>query len=131
VATIRVFLVDDNGAMLTELQDELGSEFDIVGTAQKGEEAILAVARLEPDVLVLDITMPDLNGLQVATWVRESHPRTRILFLTIHEEPEYVSAAFTAGAFGYVSKRWLASDLPRAIREVFGGHTFLSPSLQK
>ena len=131
MATIRVLLVDDNGAMLADLQDELGHEFEIVGTAQDGEEAILAVTRLDPDVLVLDITMPGLNGLQVATLLRESHRRTRILFLTIHEEPEYVSAAFTAGAYGYVSKRRLASDLAHAIREVFDGRRFLSPTLQK
>ena len=131
MATIRVLLVDDNGVMLADLQDELGHEFEIVGTAQDGEEAILAVTRLDPDVLVLDITMPGLNGFQVATLLRESHRRTRILFLTIHEEPEYVSAAFTAGAYGYVSKRRLASDLAHAIREVFDGRRFLSPTLQK
>jgi len=97
VATIRVLLVDDNGAMLADLRDELGHEFEVVGTAQDGEEAILTVTRLDPDVLVLDITMPGLNGIQVATQLRVSHPRTKILFLTIHEEPEYISAAFTAG----------------------------------
>ena len=131
MVAIRVLLVDDNSAMLTDLQCELGDEFAIAGTAQNGEEAILAVARLDPDVLVLDITMPGLNGLQVATRLRDSHPRTRILFLTIHEEPEYISAAFSAGACGYVTKRRLANDLAHAIREVFGGRNFLSPSLQK
>jgi DNA-binding NarL/FixJ family response regulator len=131
VVAIRVLLVDDNRAMLTDLQGELGDEFAIAGTAQNGEEAILEVARLDPDVLVLDITIPGLNGLQVATLLRDSHPRTRILFLTIHEEPEYISAAFSAGACGYVTKRRLANDLAHAIREVFGGRNFLSPSLQK
>jgi DNA-binding NarL/FixJ family response regulator len=131
VATIRVFLVDDNGAILSDLQDELGYKFEIAGTAQNGEEALQAVQRLNPDVLVLDITMPGLNGLQVAARVHGNHPRTRILFLTIHEEPEYVSAAFNAGALGYVSKRRLASDLAPAIREVFEGRTFLSPTLHR
>ena len=131
VSTIRVLLVDDNEAMLRDLQDELGSEFTIAGTAQNGEDGVRAVARLDPDVVVLDVTMPGLNGFQVATRLRNSHPRTRILFLTIHEEPEYVSAAFGAGACGYVSKRRLATDLAFAIREVSGGRTFLSPTLQK
>ena len=131
VATIRVFLVDDNGAILSDLQDELGDKFEIAGTAQNGEEALQAIQRLNPDVLVLDITMPGLNGLQVASRVHGNHPRTRILFLTIHEEPEYVSAAFNAGALGYVSKRRLASDLAPAIREVFEGRTFLSPTLHR
>jgi len=131
VATIRIFLVDDNGDMLRELQEELNAEFEIAGTADNGEEAVREVLRLDPDILVLDITMPAMNGLQVASMLRERHPRTKILFLTIHEEPEYIAAAFSAGAWGYVTKRQLASDLPLAIREVFGGRNFLSPSLQK
>jgi DNA-binding NarL/FixJ family response regulator len=131
VATIRIFLVDDNGDMLQDLRDELSAEFEIAGTAENGEEAVREVSRLDPDILVLDITMPLMNGLQVASMLREKHPRTKILFLTIHEEPEYISAAFSAGAWGYVTKRRLANDLPLAIREVFGGRNFLSPSLQK
>jgi DNA-binding NarL/FixJ family response regulator len=131
VATIRIFLVDDNGDMLRDLREELSAEFEIAGTAENGEEAVREVSRLDPDILVLDITMPLMNGLQVASMLRERHPRTKILFLTIHEEPEYISAAFSAGAWGYVTKRRLANDLPLAIREVFGGRNFLSPSLQK
>jgi|SRR6516225_5804100 DNA-binding NarL/FixJ family response regulator len=131
VATIRIFLVDDNGDMLRDLREELSAEFEIAGTAENGEEAVREVLRLDPDILVLDITMPVMNGLQVASMLRERHPRTKILFLTIHEEPEYISAAFSAGAWGYVTKRRLANDLPLAIREVFGGRNFLSPSLQK
>jgi DNA-binding NarL/FixJ family response regulator len=131
VATIRVLLADDNGAMLAELRNELGEEFEISGTAENGEDAIRAVLRLNPDVIVLDITMPVMNGLQVASFVRERHLRTKILFLTIHEEPEYISAAFSVGACGYVTKRRLASDLALGIREVFDGRRFLSPSLRK
>ena len=131
MATIRIFLVDDNGDMLRDLREELSAEFEIAGTAENGEEAVREVLRLDPDILVLDITMPVMNGLQVASMLRERHPRTKILFLTIHEEPEYISAAFSAGAWGYVTKRRLANDLPLAIREVFGGRNFLSPSLQK
>lgn len=131
MATIRVLLADDSEAVLAELRGELGEEFEIVGTAENGEEAIQAVLRFDPDVLVLDIAMPGLNGIQASLRLRASHPRTRILFLSIHEQPEYISAAFSAGASGYVTKRRLASDLARAIREVFLGNTFLSPSLEK
>jgi DNA-binding NarL/FixJ family response regulator len=131
VTTISVLLADDNEAMLSELRAELGDEFEILGTAENGEAAIHAVLRLDPDVLVLDVTMPVLNGIQVASHLSGIRSRTKVLFLTIHEEPEYVSAGFSAGAAGYVSKRRLASDLVRAIREVFAGHTFLSPSLQR
>jgi DNA-binding NarL/FixJ family response regulator len=131
VATIRVLLVDDNGEMLTDLRDELSAEFEIAGTADNGEEAIREVLRLDPDVIVLDVTMPVMNGLQVASSLRDLHRRTKILFLTIHEEPEYISAAFSVGACGYVTKRRLASDLALAIREVSVGRNFLSPSLHK
>ena len=131
MAIIRILLVDDNGDMLTNLRDELRDEFEIVGTAANGEEAVHEVLRLDPDVLLLDIAMPVMNGLQVTCLLREKHPRTKILFLTIHEEPEYVSAAFSAGALGYVTKRRLASDLRLALREAYDGRKFLSPSLQK
>ena len=95
-----------------------------------GEEAIQEVFRLNPNILVLDITMPGLNGIQVACHLRDSHAKTKVLFLTINEQPEYIVAAFSAGARGYVSKRHLATDLATAIREVFAGQTFVSPSLR-
>jgi DNA-binding NarL/FixJ family response regulator len=131
VTIIRVFLADDNRAMLADLRDELSKEFHIAGIAENGEDAIREVVRLDPDVLVLDITMPGLNGLQVASRLRKLHPRTKILFLTIHEQAEYIAAAFSAGACGYVTKRRLASDLSRAIYEILNGQTFLSPSLHQ
>ena len=131
MATIRVLLADDNRAMLTDLQDELSKEFSIAGAVDNGEEAIREVLRLNPDVLVLDITMPGLSGIQVAAHLRDSHVKTRILFLTIHEQSEYISAAFLAGASGYVTKRHLGTDLAVAIRQVSQGKTFLSPSLQR
>lgn len=131
VTTIKVLLADDSETVLAELCRELCHEFDIVGTAENGEEAIKETLRLDPDVLVLDIAMPVLNGIQASLRLRKSQPRTKILFLSINEQPEYVSAAFSAGASGYVTKRRLSSDLARAIREVFQGHTFLSPSLQR
>ena len=131
MATIRVLLVDDNGEMLTDLRDELSAKFEIAGTAGNGEEAIREVVRLDPEVIVLDITMPVISGLQVASSLHDMHKRTKILFLTIHEEPEYISAAFSLGACGYVTKRRLASDLALAIREVSVGRNFLSPSLHK
>ena len=131
VATIRVLLADDSEDVLADLREELSKEFDIVGTAENGEEAVRSVLQLDPDVLVIDIAMPVLNGIQASSRIRKAHPRTKILFLTINEQAEYVSAAFSAGASGYVTKRRLASDLAMAIREVFLGNTFLSPSLGK
>ena len=128
---IQVLLADDNRAMLTDLRDELSREFSIKGAVDNGEEAIREVLRLDPDILVLDITMPDMSGIQVASHLRDCQVRTRILFLSIHEQPEYVAAAFSAGATGYVTKRRLGLDLANAIRQVFQGQAFLSPTLQK
>ena len=128
---IRVFLADDNRELLNDLREELADQFDIVGTAENGKDTVQSVLRLNPDVLVLDVSMPYLNGLEVASYLQSAKCRARILFLTIHEEPEYISAAFAAGAAGYVSKRRLGSDLAQAIEAVFDGHTFLSPSLHE
>jgi DNA-binding NarL/FixJ family response regulator len=128
---ITVVLADDNTTMLENLRDELGGQFRILGSATNGVDAVTEVMRLDPDVAVLDITMPFMNGLHVVARLREENCRTKVIFLTIHEEPEYIAAGFAAGALGYVSKRRLSSDLPRAIREVFEGKTFLSPTLRR
>lgn len=131
MSMISLVLADDNPDMLENLRDELGGEFRILGIATNGEEALEQVIRLEPDVAVLDITMPFMSGLEVATRLREGRSRSKIVFVTIHEAPEYVAAGLSAGALGYVTKRRLSSDLTRAIREVFAGRTYLSPSLKR
>ena len=125
---IRVFLGDDNRDMLANLREELADEFEIIGVADNGKDVLKAVLELNPDVLVVDITMPFLNGIEVARFLQKGNCPTRILFLTIHEEPEYISAAFGAGALGYVTKRRLATDLKPAIREVSAGRKFPSTS---
>jgi|SRR6516165_10140226 DNA-binding NarL/FixJ family response regulator len=127
----RILLADDNGELLAELCRELENEFDIVGTVTNGQDAVECVLRLHPDVVVLDISMPILSGIQAALRIHESHPRSNILFLTIHENEEYIEAALSAGASGYVTKRRIGSDLVCAIQEVSQGHSFLSPSLRK
>jgi DNA-binding NarL/FixJ family response regulator len=127
--SVRVLLADDHEDFLRKLCGELSMEFQVVGTAENGEDAVKAVGRLDPDVLVIDISMPILDGLQAAVRLRDAKCRTKIVFLTIHEQSDYVSAAFASGASGYVTKRHLGTDLAPAIREVFQGHTFVSPSL--
>jgi DNA-binding NarL/FixJ family response regulator len=129
VALVRVLLADDHRDFLRKVQGELSTEFEIVDTAANGEDAIEAVRRLDPDVLVIDISMPILDGLQAASRLRDARCRTKIVFLTIHEQSDFISAAFAAGASGYVSKRHLGTDLVAAIHEVLQGHTFISPSL--
>jgi len=130
VAIIRVVLADDNEALLTEISAMLAEEFEIVGTAEDGEEAISAVQHSDPDVLVLDVSMPKLNGIQVATRLHDRGCRTKIVFLTIHEQANYISAAFSVGGSAYVTKRHMARDLAPAVRAVFEGQTYVSPSLR-
>jgi DNA-binding NarL/FixJ family response regulator len=131
VTPIRVILADDNRTVLAEIATSLGKGFEIVGMAEDGEETIRIVERSDPNVLVLDISMPLLNGLQVASRLQRSGCRTKIVFLTIHEQQSYISAAFSSGGSAYVTKRHLATDLAPAIRAVVDGLTFVSPSLRQ
>jgi two-component system, NarL family, nitrate/nitrite response regulator NarL len=131
VSPLRILLADDNDGILGEIREELGEEFEIIGTASNGQDAVDAVLRFEPDIVVLDIAMPIMDGIQAALRIRESNTSTKILFLTIQEGMEYISAAFAAGASGYVTKRRLLTDLAHAIREVTEGRTFISPSLRR
>ena len=131
MARTRILLAEDNDALLAELCRELKDEFEIVGTASNGQDAVDGVLRLDPDVVVLDITMPLLNGIEASLLIREGQPRAKILFLTIHESDEYISAAFSAGASGYVTKRKITSDLAYGIQEVSQGNLFVSPSLSR
>lgn len=104
---------------------------DVVGEASDGYEAVRLAQRLRPDVAVLDVSMPLLNGLDTARQVRQVSPRTNIILLTIHDEPQYVLEALHVGIRGYVLKRQSAADLTEAIREVLGGGLYLSPGVSR
>ena len=123
---IRVLLADDHEAILEQVRLQLGEDFDIVGSVGNGRDAVDAVLRLQPDVLVTDISMPVLDGLQAARRLRSSNCGTKIVFLTIHTDPDFVAAALSTGAFGYVTKPRLSTDLIPAIQQAFEGHVFVS-----
>ena len=123
---VRVFLADDYDAILARVRALLGQEFDIVGTANNGRDAVGEVLRLDPDVVVIDIAMPILNGLQAASQLQSANCRAKIVFLTVHEDQDFVAAALSCGASGYVTKSHLTADLIPAIREALQGHTFVS-----
>ena len=130
MALSRVLLADDHVGLLGEIRGLLDKVFEVVGAVADGKQAIDAVRLLDPDVLVIDIAMPVMDGLQAAAFLLDAKCRTKIVILTIHEQNEYVSAAFLVGASAYVTKRHLATDLIPAIREVLKGRTFLSASLR-
>ena len=125
----RLILADDHPEMLVRLEGLLSAEFTVVATLPDGEALLDAEAALSPDLLVIDITMPGINGLEAATMLRRRGCRVPIVFLSIHEEPEFVVAAYRAGALGYVSKLHLVSDLIPAVRAALEGRRFVSPGL--
>jgi DNA-binding NarL/FixJ family response regulator len=125
---IRVLVADDHETILARVRRVLGAEFDVVGTVNNGRDVITEVQRLDPDVLVIDISMPILNGLQAVARLGRSC-RTKVVFLTVHEDPDFVTAAFSAGASAYVVKEDVTTDLVPAIREVMEGRTYISQSI--
>ncbi len=131
--TVRVLLVDDHEIVRTGLRMLFQAEPDIliVGEAGSGEAAIAAVTALKPDVVVMDIAMPGMNGIEATRQIKAVSPETAVLALTMHEEEPYFFQMLEAGASGYVPKRATADDLISAIRIVAQGQVFLYPSLAR
>jgi DNA-binding NarL/FixJ family response regulator len=129
VDKIRVVLADDHREVIAKVRGVLGDDYEVVETAENGHQAVTAVLALDPDIFVTDISMPLLNGLQAARSIQKINSRVKIIFLTIHEDRDFIAAAFSAGATGYVTKRRLSTDLVFAIQEAMKGHTFVSNSI--
>jgi DNA-binding NarL/FixJ family response regulator len=126
---IRVLVADDYQPLLDRVVALLSPEFFVVGTVRDGEAAIEAAALLHPEVLVLDIVMPRLNGLKAATRITAGASAVAVVFLSVNDEPDYIQAAWGAGAVGFVSKADLATDLVPAIRAAAAGRRFVSRSI--
>lgn len=126
VQRIRIVLADDFEPLIETVRRLLADEFEIVGSVNNGQAAIEAVGRLDPDLLVLDIGMPNLDGFEVVARLNPSSCRTKMILLTSFSDPEFISTALARGVGGYVFKNRLVTDLPPAIREVMHGHTFVS-----
>lgn len=122
----RVLLVDDNEAMLSRAAAVLARECQVVGRARNGEQALQEAVRLLPDVIVIDISMPGITGLEVAARLAKLHSTSAIVFLTVHADEEVVRAAQAAGGIGYVIKPRMASDLLLAVREALAHRPFVS-----
>jgi DNA-binding NarL/FixJ family response regulator len=125
----RVLLADDHLAMRALTADALGGECFVVGAVGDGRELLAEAERLHPDVIVLDITMPRLDGIEAARQLRRSHRSVRLVFLTVHEDTDFARAALDAGGLGYVVKTRLASDLLPAIRAALANCCFISPTI--
>ncbi|MEN3230279.1 response regulator transcription factor [Methylorubrum rhodesianum] len=128
---IRVILADDHPVVLAGIRTLLNAdpEVELVGEATDGGEALPMIRAVAPDVAVIDVSMPGLNGLELTERVTGECPGTRVLVLTVHEDAAYVQPLMRAGARGYLLKRSAADDLLRAVRAVASGGVFLDPSI--
>ena len=123
---VRVLVADDHPAMLDRVVKTLTQAFSVVGTVGDGEQLVASEAALQPDVLVVDISMPRMSGLEAAAIIRRRGSQVPVVCLTACDEPGMIEAAWEAGALGYVSKAALASDLVPAVRAALQGRRFVS-----
>jgi DNA-binding NarL/FixJ family response regulator len=127
----RVLVADDHRAMLESLIGLLSKEYDVVAALLDGDSVLSAATRHVPDVLVLDIAMPGMSGLAAAALLKKRGSTAKVVFVTMHDDPEYIQESLALGAVGFVVKNRLVSDLVPAIREVLAGHSFVSPSAER
>lgn len=130
--TISVFLADDHRVLRDGLHVLLESQKDIlvVGEAENGKKAIQGILDAKPNVVVMDITMPELNGIDAARIIHESLPETEIVILSIHSDLEHIFRAFQAGAQGYILKESAGAEVISAVRAVNMGRRYMSPSIR-
>ena len=126
----RVLIADDH-AMVLERVLPLLEHFQVVGTVGNGRDLVTEALRLKPDVIIADITMPLLTGIEAAHELHDAGLTAKFVFLTVHEESAFLQACFAEGALGYVTKSHLRKDLIPAIYEVLSGHRFISPSIPR
>jgi DNA-binding NarL/FixJ family response regulator len=129
VDRVRVLLADDHADFLAIEAQLLEPEFEVIEKVGDGRASLEETARLKPDILVLDITMPVINGIEAAQQLRASGSAVKVVFLSVHEDADYVRAAVAAGALGYVVKCRIASDLLPALRAASAGRAFFSPGI--
>jgi DNA-binding NarL/FixJ family response regulator len=127
----RIFLADDHPAVLKATTALLKPQFDIIGNATDGAILVSEVIRLCPDVIVVDITMPVLNGIDAAHQLREVAPLTKIVFLTVHSEQQFMEACMAEGALGYVLKSHMKTHLIPAIQAALVGQSYICPFVAK
>ena len=127
----RVLIAEDHNLIAELCKRELEKEFDVVGTVSDGHEMVRAATRLVPDVIVVDIAMPILNGLDAGEQVKELFPAVKLVYLTMNTDPELALEAFQRGASAYVLKTGVVAELVLAIRQALRGQIYLSPILRE
>jgi DNA-binding NarL/FixJ family response regulator len=127
----RILLGDDHTLVLDGFRKLLEDRCEIVGVAEDGRTLLRMAQELQPDIITLDISMPELNGVDAASKLKKLLPRTKLIFVTMHADPAYVSEAFKAGASGYLLKRSAGSELIQAIQSVMAGQWYVTPLVAK
>jgi DNA-binding NarL/FixJ family response regulator len=126
----RLLMADDHTLVLEGISRLLENEFELVGTVEDGRALLRAAEQLRPDVILLDISMPLLNGIEACRQLVRSMPKVRVIFLTMHADVVYVEEALRAGGAGYLLKRSAASELSGAINEVMRGNRYVTPLIE-
>ena len=124
----RILLADDHKGMRDRVVRLLESEFEVVGAVGDGRSLLEVAPLMKPDVCVIDISMPVISGIEAAALLKENGSTAKIIFLTVHEDPDFVQAALETGALGYVVKSKMASDLRTAVKAAMAGRLFISPA---
>jgi len=127
----RVLMADDHSLILAGLRKLVEGECEVVGTVEDGRALVEAAQKLRPDLILLDISMPLLNGLEATRQLTKLVPESKLIILTMHASPTYATEAFQAGASGYLLKRSAASELSQAIQSVLQGRQYLTPLITK
>ncbi|HLK19987.1 MAG TPA: response regulator transcription factor [Bryobacteraceae bacterium] len=128
---VRVLVADDHALVAAGISKLLEDEFEMVGSVEDGRALVATAKREQPDVVLLDISMPVLNGVEAARQLKIAAPNTKMIFVTVHSDSPYVVEAFRAGASGYVLKRSAPSELSAAIRDVLAGNLYVTPLIGK
>ena len=123
-------MAEDHAAVRSSVVRLLSKNYDVIGAVNDGRELLDAVNTMEPDVLVVDLSLPVITGIEAASVLKRMKCSSKIVFLTVHNDPDFVRAAHDAGALGYVLKQQMTSDLPEAIDKAFAGEQFTSPSVR-
>ena len=127
---LRVLVAEDHVVVRTSVVRLLSKYYDVVGTVSDGQALLEAVEKLEPDVLVVDFSLPVISGFEAANILKRTERPSKIVFLTVHNDPDFVRAARDAGALGYVLKQQMNTDLLEAIDKASAGECFTSPSVR-
>ena len=127
----RILLGDDHTLVLDGFRKLLEDQCEIVGVAEDGRTLVRMAQELEPDIVTLDISMPELNGVDAAKKLKKTLPGAKLIFVTMHADPAYVNEAFKAGASGYLLKRSAGSELRQAIQSVMEGQCYVTPLVAK